>query len=73
MTEPRPGIRIAPSDLSPETLRGVIEEFVTRDGTNLAEGDVKVAQVLRLLDRGEVEIWFDQATRTCNIVARPRP
>jgi len=71
--EPKLGIRIAPSDLSPEALRGVVEEFVTRDGTNLAEGEVKVAQVMSLMERGEVEIWFDEATRTCNIVAKPQP
>ncbi|MDE0828874.1 MAG: YheU family protein [Vicinamibacterales bacterium] len=73
MMEPKLGIRIAPSDLSPEALRGVVEEFVTRDGTNLAEGEVKVAQVMSLMERGEVEIWFDEATRTCNIVAKPQP
>ena len=73
MMESKLGIRIAPSDLSPEALRGVVEEFVTRDGTNLAEGEVKVAQVMSLMERGEVEIWIDEATRTCNIVAKPQP
>lgn len=71
--EPEPGIRIAPGDLSPETLRGVVEEFVTRDGTNLAEGETKVAQVMGQIERGDAEIWFDAVTRTCNIVAKPRP
>ncbi|MDA1264102.1 MAG: YheU family protein [Planctomycetota bacterium] len=71
--EPTPGIRIAPSALSPEALRGVVEEFVTRDGTNLAEGEVKVAQVMRLMARGEVELWFDQTSRTCNIIVKPQP
>ncbi len=71
--EPETGIRIAPTDLSPEALRGVVEEFATRDGTNLAEGEVKVAQVMNLVERGEVEIWFNAVTRTCNIVAKPRP
>ena len=63
------GLRIDPADLDPDTLRGVVEEFVTRDGTNLAEADAKIRQVLAQLERGTAEIWFDQATRTCGIFA----
>ena len=66
--EPKPGIKIPPAQLAPETLRSVIEEFVTRDGTDLAEAETKVRKVEDLLQRGEVEIWFDEATRTCNIL-----
>ena len=71
--KPGSGIQIPPDQLSPETLRGVIEEFVTRDGTDLVEGEKKVEQVKSLLERGEVEIWFDEVTRTCNLVVPPRP
>jgi len=67
------GIRIPPAALSPETLRGVIEEFVTRDGTNLAEADLKIRQVQAQLSRGTVEIWFDEETRTCNLVVAAGP
>jgi uncharacterized protein YheU (UPF0270 family) len=63
-----PGIRIPPDHLAPETLSAVIEEFVTRDGTDLVEGKAKIRQVEALLERGEVEIWFDEATRSCNIL-----
>jgi len=63
-----PGIRIPPDYLAPETLSAVIEEFVTRDGTDLVEGKAKIRQVEALLERGEVEIWFDEATRSCNIL-----
>lgn len=63
-----PGIRIPPDHLAPETLSAVIEEFVTRDGTDLVEGKAKIRQVEALLKRGEVEIWFDEATRSCNIL-----
>ncbi|MFT5048675.1 MAG: hypothetical protein ACI8QZ_000062 [Chlamydiales bacterium] len=66
--EPSPAIRISPSDLAPDALRGVIEEFVTRDGTDMAEAENKVRRVEALLQRGEVEIWFDEETRTCNIL-----
>ena len=70
--EQGPGIKISPDRLSSEALHGVIEEFVTRDGTDMVEGDTKVREVLDLLERGEVEIWFDQLTRTCNIVVVPK-
>jgi len=66
------GIKILPAQLEPETLNEVIEEFVTRDGTNLAEAETKVRQVRAALDRGTVELWFDAQTRTCNIVVAPR-
>ena len=63
-----PGIRIPPDQLAPETLRSVLEEFVTRDGTNLVDADIKLRQVEALLQRGEVELWFDAETRTCNVL-----
>jgi len=66
--EPTRGIRIPADQLAPETLRNVIEEFVTRDGTDLVEAETKIRSVEILLRRGEVEIWFDQATQSCNIL-----
>ena len=63
-----PPIKIEPEQLAPETLRGVIEEFVTRDGTDLVDAETKIATVGGLLERGEVEIWFDETTRSCNIL-----
>ena len=68
--EPEPGIRIQPEQLTPEALRRVIEEFVTRDGTELTDSQTKIDEVTELLRRGEAEIWFDPATRTCNLVPR---
>lgn len=62
------GIEIPTDALDRETLRNVIEEFVTRDGTELSDADAKVRQVEELLRRGEVAIWFDEETRTCNIL-----
>ncbi len=61
-------------ELSPEALFGLIEEFVTRDGTDsgytkgsLAEN---VAMVHRQLDRGDAVVVFDNSTQTCNIVPK---
>ncbi len=65
--DPNSGIRIPPDDLAPDTLRSVIEEFVSRDGTDLVESEAKIRTVAGLLERGEVEIWFDETTGTCNI------
>lgn len=66
------GIQIPVEQLAEETLRGVIEEFVTRDGTELSEATTKVAQVRELLRRGEAELWYDAKTRTCNIITKAR-
>ena len=55
-------------NLSSSAIRAIIEEFVTRDGTDhsLVEGRIKV--VLQQLESGLVEIDFDRASVTCNIV-----
>ena len=60
--------------LSESALRGLVEEFVTRDGTDYGETEVplerRVAQVLRQLERGEVSVVFDPATEATSIVRR---
>ena len=60
--------------LSPDALRGLIEEFVTRDGTDYGEQEVpleqRVAQVMAQLRRGEAQILFSENTGTCTIVSR---
>jgi uncharacterized protein YheU (UPF0270 family) len=67
--------------LSAGALRGLVEEFVTRDGTDYgvreASLEAKVAAVLRQVEKREVRIFFDPKTRTTNLVpgadvARPR-
>lgn len=54
-------------ELSPEALAAVIEEFVTRDGTELTDAQTKIEQVKRQLENGRIVITFDVETRTCNI------
>lgn len=58
--------------LSAAALRGLVEEFVTRDGTDYGVREVsleaKVAAVLRQIERREVLIFFDPRTRTTNLV-----
>ena len=61
-------VKIQPDQLSPDALRGVVEEFVSRDGTEMTDVERKVQEVSALLERGDVELWFDPETGTCNIV-----
>jgi len=70
-------VTIPYGQLSPETLESVIEEFVTRDGTDYGEADVpiqrKVDQVKKQLKSGQAIILFDESTQTCNIVSKDDP
>ncbi|MGH0036570.1 MAG: YheU family protein [Myxococcota bacterium] len=65
-------LEIDPSSLSPEALRGVVEEFVTRDGTDYGAVekslDEKVRDVLVQIERGEVKIVFDPESERVNLV-----
>ena len=67
-------IHIPHTELSADALRGVIEAFVLREGTEYGERDVslerKVADVLRQLERGEAQIIFDPGTETVDIVVK---
>ena len=66
------GIELSPGDLSPEALRGLVEEFVSREGTDYGHLDrsleSKVATVLRQLESGEARIVFDLASESASIV-----
>lgn len=57
--------------LSPDALRGVIEAFVTREGTDYGLQDIplatKVGQVQHHLDAGTAVIVYDEATDSCTI------
>jgi len=59
-------------ELSAEALKGVIEEFVTRLGTDNgytgAELVDNIQRVRQQLASGEARITFDPSTETCNIV-----
>jgi uncharacterized protein YheU (UPF0270 family) len=58
--------------LSPDALRGVIEEFISREGTDYGEQEFtfedKIGQVRSQLESGEVVLTFDEETETCNLV-----
>jgi uncharacterized protein len=58
-------------ELQPETLRALIEEFVTRDGTDYGEREAsfetKVRQVRQLLETGKIKLVFDPETESCDL------
>lgn len=68
------GVVIPWRDLSDAALRGVIEEFVTREGTEYGYEDVpldrKVDAVRRQLERGDVLVLWNAKTETVSIVTR---
>jgi uncharacterized protein len=74
--EQAPAVEIPHDQLSPDALRGVLEAFVLREGTEYGEHDVpldtKVAQVLRQLERGEAQIVFDPGTESVTLVVKDR-
>ena len=61
--------------LSPETLHGVIEAFITREGTDYGEHDIslatKVLQVRKQLDEGTAVIVYDQESESCTLPPGP--
>lgn len=61
-------MRIPHRQLSPAALRAVVEEFVTRDGTDHSGVDRRIEAVLSQLNDGRVELHFEQDSETCNIV-----
>ncbi len=54
--------------LSPAALAGVIEEYVTRDGTDLSDVPAKAARVKNALRTGRLVIVFDPEDQTCNLL-----
>ena len=58
--------------LSADALKGLIEEFATRDGTDYGVIEValqrKADQISQQLQRGEVMVVFDAVTETVSIL-----
>ncbi|MFP6662894.1 MAG: YheU family protein [Deltaproteobacteria bacterium] len=58
-------------ELSAEALDGLIEEFVTRDGTDYGAQERDLASrkqdVRRQLERRKVRIFFDQTSGSINL------
>lgn len=60
--------------LAPETLQRLLEEIVTRDGTDYGETETpveaRVRQAREALRRGTATLFFDAATQSCQLVPR---
>jgi hypothetical protein len=63
--------------LSPEALQGVIEEFISREGTDYGEIEVSpetsFRQVKHRLEKGSAVLIFDDETETTNIFPADNP
>jgi len=71
-------VHIIPVDrLSPEALKGVIEEFISREGTDYGEKEVSqetsFKQVKHRLEKGSAVLVFDDESETTNIFPADNP
>ena len=71
-------IHIIPvNKLSPEALQGVIEEFISRDGTDYGEIEVSpeasFGRVKHKLENGSAVLIFDDEAETINIFLADNP
>ena len=69
---PSSGVIPIPYDkLSSDALDGVIEEFVTREGTDYGDYDYSLSDkkqhILQQLQKGKATVLFDPDTGTCHI------
>jgi hypothetical protein len=71
-TPPDRFVSVDHRDLSSAALRGLIEEFVSREGTDYgareASFESKVEDVRRQLESGEARIVFDLVEERANVV-----
>lgn len=62
------------NQVNQDTLTSLLEEFVTRDGTDYGEREISVAsrvtQAMGKLKRGEVVIWFDAVTESVTLMTK---
>jgi uncharacterized protein len=66
------GVEVPYEQLNPDTLRNLLQEFVTREGSHWSDTDGtlddKVGQVLQQLRAKRVKVVFDLTSQTANIV-----
>lgn len=66
-------IEIPYQQLSEQALQGLVEEFITREGTDYGEIelslDEKVARVMKQLRCGDILIAYDEVSESCTIVS----
>ncbi len=69
--------KIPVNKLSPEALREVVEEFISREGTDYGEievsPEIKFRQVKFKLENGSAVLLYDDETETTNIFLADDP
>ncbi len=61
-------MQIPHTQLAPATLRAVVQEFVTRDGTDHSGIEQRIERVIQQLERGQAQLHYDADSQSCNIV-----
>ncbi|MEX0963047.1 MAG: YheU family protein [Pseudohongiellaceae bacterium] len=70
-------MNIPHQEVAAETLTAIIEEFISREGTEYGAQEYsleqKVEQVRKQLERGEIVLNYDPETQSCDLqLAVPR-
>lgn len=65
-------MKIPIEKLSPQTIQAILEEFVSRDGTDYGLEELslqeKVEDVKNQIDTGKVILVFDEESQSCNLI-----
>lgn len=65
---------IPPERLAEQTLKNLLEEFITREGTDYGMEEVpleaKLQQLKQQLVKGSVLIWFDVASESTQLISQ---
>jgi uncharacterized protein YheU (UPF0270 family) len=65
-------VEIPYTELDPDTLRNVVDDLVTRDGTDYGAEErtreQKTSALMRQLERGEAKLVFDPKTETIGLM-----
>jgi len=66
-------IKVPYTELAPDALRALVEEFITREGTDYGHQEVpletKVRQVMSQLQSENAFVTFDPETETATVVS----
>lgn len=63
-------MQIPHTQLAPATLRAVVQEFVTRDGTDHSGVERRIGRVIQQLEHVQAQLHYDIESQSCNIVMR---
>lgn len=67
-------VEVPYTELDPATLRNVVDDLVTRDGTDYGAEErtreQKADALMRQLERGEAKLVFDPATETIGLMTK---